>query len=268
MILDNLIGAWEFNGNADDTSGNGNHGTVSGASLAADRFGNVQSAYAFDGDDHIRVADNPVLRPTAAMSATLWMKADALPGSFQVTHFLHKQEFAGGNDYPGYWMRMDNNSSQCPGQYTVNGGVNVAGARRGDFACIDGTALTDWRFLAMTYDGTSTRFYVDAVLVAEDIFSGTIEHSSMDLLIGSGPNVSTTAFTGTIDDVYLYSDALTESELSALYTATAVPGPALAVIFMLGIVAVLRNRRQSAFSPSPRQPRLRPSCARFRPAVP
>ncbi len=98
MILDDLIGAWEFNGNADDTSGNGNHGTVSGASLAADRFGNVQSAYAFDGDDHIRVADNPVLRPTAAMSATLWMKADALPGSFHVTHFLHKQELAGGND--------------------------------------------------------------------------------------------------------------------------------------------------------------------------
>jgi opacity protein-like surface antigen len=34
-----LVGYWPFNGNANDESGNGNNGTVNGASLTTDRFG-------------------------------------------------------------------------------------------------------------------------------------------------------------------------------------------------------------------------------------
>ena len=34
-----LVGWWPFNGNANDESGNGNHGTVNGAALTSDRFG-------------------------------------------------------------------------------------------------------------------------------------------------------------------------------------------------------------------------------------
>jgi Na+/H+ antiporter NhaB len=43
-----------FNGNANDTSGNGHDGTIYGATLAFDRFGNMNSAYSFDGvNDYI-----------------------------------------------------------------------------------------------------------------------------------------------------------------------------------------------------------------------
>ena len=44
-----LIGYWPFNGNANDESGTGNDGTVNGATLTADRFGNANAAYDFDG---------------------------------------------------------------------------------------------------------------------------------------------------------------------------------------------------------------------------
>ena len=37
---DGLVGYWPFNGNANDESGNGNNGTVNGATLTSDRFGN------------------------------------------------------------------------------------------------------------------------------------------------------------------------------------------------------------------------------------
>ena len=37
-----LVGYWPFNGNANDQSGNGNNGTVNGATLTADRFGNAK----------------------------------------------------------------------------------------------------------------------------------------------------------------------------------------------------------------------------------
>jgi len=36
---DGLVGWWPFNGNANDESGNGNHGTVNGATLTTDRNG-------------------------------------------------------------------------------------------------------------------------------------------------------------------------------------------------------------------------------------
>jgi hypothetical protein len=41
MPTNGLVGYWPFNGNANDASGNGNHGIVYGASLATDRNGNV-----------------------------------------------------------------------------------------------------------------------------------------------------------------------------------------------------------------------------------
>ena len=46
---DSLIGWWGFNGNANDESGNNNNGTVNGATLTIDRFGNAGKAYSFDG---------------------------------------------------------------------------------------------------------------------------------------------------------------------------------------------------------------------------
>jgi hypothetical protein len=44
-----LVRYWPFNGNANDESGNGNNGTVNGATLIEDRFGNSNSAYRFGG---------------------------------------------------------------------------------------------------------------------------------------------------------------------------------------------------------------------------
>ena len=44
---DSLIAWWPFTGNAIDSSGNGNNGTVNGATLTTDRFGNLNSAYYF-----------------------------------------------------------------------------------------------------------------------------------------------------------------------------------------------------------------------------
>jgi hypothetical protein len=57
---DGLVGWWPFNGNANDESGNGNHGTVNGATLTEDRFGNLNSAYSFDGISNYISVNNPV----------------------------------------------------------------------------------------------------------------------------------------------------------------------------------------------------------------
>jgi len=55
-----LVAYFPFDGDANDASGNGHHGTVDGATLTTDRNGEDGRAYAFDGvDDFISVMDSP-----------------------------------------------------------------------------------------------------------------------------------------------------------------------------------------------------------------
>ncbi|MDL5051365.1 hypothetical protein QQ054_35770 [Oscillatoria amoena NRMC-F 0135] len=67
-----LVGYYPFTGNAGDSSGTGNHGTTkNGVSLTADRFGNPNSAYLFDGsNDYIEIADHNSLDLTDSFSIT------------------------------------------------------------------------------------------------------------------------------------------------------------------------------------------------------
>ena len=68
-----LVGYWPFNGNANDESGNNNNGTVSGATLTTDRFGNANKAYSFDGtNDYISVLDNNSLDLTNQLTLSAW----------------------------------------------------------------------------------------------------------------------------------------------------------------------------------------------------
>ena len=70
-----LVGYWPFNGNANDESGNGNHGTVNGATLTADRNGNANSAYSFNGlNNFIDLQSTNGLNSTQGLSMTMWFK--------------------------------------------------------------------------------------------------------------------------------------------------------------------------------------------------
>ena len=53
-----LVAYYPFNGNANDASGNGNNGTVNGATLTTDRFGDVGKAYSFNDSSRIKIQYN------------------------------------------------------------------------------------------------------------------------------------------------------------------------------------------------------------------
>jgi hypothetical protein len=74
---DSLVGYWSFSGNANDKSGNNNHGTVNGATLTEDRFGIPNSAYIFDGiDDYITL---PQDFDYSERTISLWFNAVNIP---------------------------------------------------------------------------------------------------------------------------------------------------------------------------------------------
>ena len=69
-----LVAYYPFNENANDESGNGNNGTIHGASLTTDRNGNSESAYQFDGiNDYISNSNGLKYLVNNTYSISLWI---------------------------------------------------------------------------------------------------------------------------------------------------------------------------------------------------
>jgi len=64
-----------MDGNAQDLSGNNFHGTPSGVTSVANRYGVPNSAYYFDVvDDYIDFHLNDILKPNFPITLSIWMK--------------------------------------------------------------------------------------------------------------------------------------------------------------------------------------------------
>ena len=67
-----MIGYWPFCNNSNDQSVNNNNGTVNGANITEDRFGNSSSAYSFDGTDDYINMNNPILTGENSITYSFW----------------------------------------------------------------------------------------------------------------------------------------------------------------------------------------------------
>lgn len=76
-LNEGLIADYPFNGNANDETANGYHGTVIGATLCEDRFMNTESAYCFDGaDDYINIGQQPDFPSWDSYAVSVWFLND------------------------------------------------------------------------------------------------------------------------------------------------------------------------------------------------
>jgi hypothetical protein len=79
FITNGLIAYYPFNGNANDASGNSNNATTVQATLCADRFGNPNSAYSFDGVSSYIGFTNVPTAQVDNWSVTAWVPAVVIP---------------------------------------------------------------------------------------------------------------------------------------------------------------------------------------------
>lgn len=202
-VAEGLIAYYPFNENANDESGNGNDGTVNGATLTIDRFGEVNSAYSFDGVDDIILADP--LRPSLN-TLSAWINPTNLPsGQFDNTVFTvgdgvdDRLNINISNNYvPAYAIEFTNLNTGI--------GSNVS------------VSPSDWALVTATYDGDFIRIYVNGVLSGESqVGTRTINYSGVDILgIGDDGVSNNPPFRGTLDDIRIYNRALTIEEIKEL----------------------------------------------------
>jgi hypothetical protein len=204
-LIGGLVAYYPFNGNANDESANGNNGTVNGVTLAEDRFGRADRAYYFDGESgHVidcgAGKSLQVGGPGKSFSTALWAKrAETMKMHFLIGMGIsefHHAVALGFNQTGTFAVNFCGNAVETPKAYPD---------------------VNEWHHWAVTYNGATKarRIYRDGVLVGQD-------KSPQDFL-GQGsvyvgqPPWKEYPFHGTLDQVRIYSRALSEPEVQELY---------------------------------------------------
>jgi len=146
------------------------------------------------------------LQPTSALTITGWILANAWGSGSDVDIILRKGE-ANPNNYQ--LAVVDQRLCLVLDSWDY---IGYSGTTNGD------TILNtnEWYFVAGTWDGSNVCIYVNGILDNDppDSYTGTIDTDTRPLYIGG--RSGTDCLDGTLDDVRLYSRALTAEEISAL----------------------------------------------------
>lgn len=206
-ISNNLVAYYPFNNNANDESGNGNHGVLHNSPIStADRFGKANSAYQFNGtNQYISIPNNSNLNIAEgeSYSISFWVKHNAQNNAKYIIskyYTLSEPSYAVGTGSNGdsySWHGFTNNFS---GGTESRGNIDLNN--------------NEWHHITSVFkSGESVAIYVDGVLDIEHTVSHTGSISNTrDLTIGCNANLAQ-YYNGAIDDIKIYKKALSVAEI-------------------------------------------------------
>ncbi len=200
-----LVGYWPFNGNANDESGNGNNGTVNGATLTTDRFGNANGAYHFTlaSSNYISTPGNNLPIGSSSSTMSIWFNATGYSNSGMSRAMLSY----------GIW---NSNKARYIGQRGGSSNVLTYAQLFNDKNCTFNYSLNTWYNFVVTYDTGVVKMYINSNLIGTYTITGTAT-SQGNVYFGCHPSLGD-FFDGNLDDAAIYNRALSQSEITQLYT--------------------------------------------------
>ncbi|MGD1847282.1 MAG: LamG-like jellyroll fold domain-containing protein, partial [Salibacteraceae bacterium] len=208
LVSNEAIGHYPFSGNANDASPNGNDGAIFEAQPVADRFGNADAAFEYDGvNDSVFIPNIFNIAPTQ-FSVSWWMYNDNITTS--------NATLKGETDWGGFVFHTQSNGgvyvgTDIPTRITpTETGPNVV-------------LLNTWQHFVFTYGGGTGTLYADGAVVFSK--SGMALPQAWNGLgtWGSFDN-SNGSLNGRLDDLLVYDRVLSACEVEDLYEA---PNPQL-----------------------------------------
>jgi formylglycine-generating enzyme required for sulfatase activity len=217
-----LIAYYPFNGNANDESGNGHHGTVHGATLTQDRHDTANRAYLFNEGaeaSNVVVPDHDLLdlgnSSNKEITISLWC---SLPKHKAAALIVKGKVHSPVTDYCLYFP------STTAEQNIMFWGTGPSDTHSGSWPPTYLPNLsTEWHHLVAIYkqgkgiDGYK-KVYLDDQLIYLGPSGAKNKPNSGDLVIGGGPWTAKQKYLGhRVDDVRIYDRALSATEVKALY---------------------------------------------------
>ncbi|MFA6340723.1 MAG: LamG-like jellyroll fold domain-containing protein [Candidatus Paceibacterota bacterium] len=204
-IGDQLIGEWMFDTNTNptpDTSGSGYNGTISGATYATTSGYNNKGTYNFDGNDYITIS-SPIVGGLNSATMCMWIN----PTYKNDTAYNAPGGLTGTSNRASFSLLIQASNNRM--FFYANTSVGYSSTGDSEQVIYD-----TWQHFCGVYDGSKLYLYKNGVNVNSGAQSGTIESSGI-FRIGSWGLGN--FFKGYIDDVRIYSSALSGSEIQKLY---------------------------------------------------
>lgn len=232
-LTSGLAAYYPFNGNADDASGNLNNAIFNNATLTTGVYGDVNSAYLFNGSSsYIQIPSSASLNVGAQITLSAFVKVEGFyQGLCHGNEILNKGQHSG--NFNAYILRFDD------GAYTLGANCSIPTPDEAHqiFFGINTSApggytpyivLDQWYSVIYTNDGTTTQMYVDGVLKASNPTTAINFSNSDDLFLGRlydpvSPSSFPYWFNGVMDEVRIYNRVINAGEIAALSQLSVLP---------------------------------------------
>ncbi len=204
-----LVGYWPFNGNANDESGNGNNGTVNGATLRADRSGTLSSAYYLISGQEINFGYSSEFEITSNNIKTVSLWYYSQNGKYPFLSKYENSVSSNSNFFIGSAAPSFN-----PGTGSI---ITANGSNAYFFPMSNGT----WHHLLVIYDGLSSnmKLYHNGIFIDSSNLNFNLNPSNKELKVqGDKMNVDYLDSDGIIDDIAIWDRALNSQEIQQLYS--------------------------------------------------
>lgn len=230
-IGNGLIGYWAFDDasgtTAKDSSGYNNDGTLAGD--AAWGTGALAGGLSLDGQTgYVRVPTSPNLEQvTTGVTVCAWVKfgTNVAHANGDMQTIVRKVISESDNTFPytAYDLVVQDFGG---GTFKARMAATRSDSARGTSPWGNSHNYGPWVYIVGVYDGAALHVYVNGTDEGSTAFTGTLLQTTQPLCIGRyGTVPQGEPVNGTIDEVRVYSRALSPSEIQTLYKAAAPPAP-------------------------------------------
>jgi hypothetical protein len=204
---------WNFNEGsgclANDLYG-GNNGTLASNCPTISPswvVGKIGDALSFNGtSNNVLVNDSVNLNFTTSMSVSVWIKWNVSPSTGAPYATIVNKN--GDRQY-----RLQHNGTNTNFEFGIK--TNIADAY---VTSLTSPSAGVWYHLVGTWDGSLIKLYINGVLEKTGTRTGTIPSSTIPVKIGSSSS-NARWFNGIIDEVNLWDRALTQEEVTEVYSS-------------------------------------------------
>ncbi len=202
--VDGLVGWWQFNGNASDTSGSGSNATINGQSLTIGENGQADTAYSFSGTNNMTSSAAALPIGAGARTVLAWVYATAYPTTgWGMVHSYGSAVTAGASSL----------SISTVGRVTFNGQSN-------DFNSPLVLPLNEWHLVGYTLSGNQASTILDTATQTNTLTTTSATTVNPTAFIGAYIGGSN-RWSGAIDELRVYNRVLSAGEIQSIYNAGA-----------------------------------------------